>query len=263
MARQRERFERTDVPRGGAHTNLIGAVVCVVALGLAALAVAFAWRRASLESRLGDASLNDALSELAAYDLPGPAEGYVETGDDVSCTLLLTSDSLDEKGATLTGARILAVDATKGTASLVNVPTDLALTVDDQQTTLAELFSSQGCAACVTPLGRAAGISFDQVILATDDVLSQVEQLAGSGTSNLVSQASSFLSKIRTNMDAGQLLSLAESLASIGTANLAVSDAPLVPETTTDEAGAVTETGRQILDTTQLGVAIGRFAPAA
>lgn len=263
MARQRERFERTDVPKGGAHANLIGAIVCVVVLGLAALAVALAWRRASLESRLGDTALGGALSKLAQYDLPDPTEGYAETGDDISCTLLLTADSLDEKGATLTGARILAVDATKGTAALVTVPTDLALTVDDQQTTLAELFSTQGYAACVMPLGRAAGISFDHAILATDDVLTQVEQLVGSGASDLVNRASEFLSKIRTNMDAGELLELAESLAGVGTANLTASDAPLVPETTTDETGAVVETGRQILDPMQLGVAIGRFAPEA
>lgn len=263
MARQRERFERTDVPKGGAHTNLIGAIVCVVALGLVALAVAFAWNRASLESRLGDTALSDALGSLSRHPASDPAEGYVATGDDVSCTLLLTADSLDAQGAALTGARILAVDATKGTAALVTVPNDLVLTVDGQQTTLAELFSSQGAAACVTPLGLAAGIGFDQVILATDNVLAQVEQIAGSGASDLVGTASELLSRIRTNMDAGELLSLAETLAGIGTANLSVSDAPLAPETVTDATGAVVETGRQTLDATQLGVLVGRFAPAA
>ena len=63
-------------------------------------------------------------------------------------------------------------------------------------------------------------------------------------------------------MDATGLLSFAETLSSIGVANLAVSDAPLVAETTTDEAGNVSETGRQVIDRTQLGVAIGRFAAA-
>ena len=263
MARQRERFERTDVPRGGRHTNLIGAIVCVAVLALAAGAVAFAWNRASLESRMGDTALGDALSALGRYGVEAPAEGYVETGDAVSCTLLLTADSLDAQGATLTGARILAVNETQGTAVLVSLPTDLALTVDDQQTTLAELFSSEGYAACVTPLGRAAGVRFDHAILATGDVLEQAAQLAGSSAADLVRSASGFLSQIRTDMDAAALLSFAEGLASIGTANLTTSDAPLAAETTTDEAGNVTETGRQVLDATQLGVALGRLAPAA
>lgn len=263
MARQRERFERTDVPKGGPHANIIGAVVCVVVLALAAGAVAFAWNRASLESRMGDTALGDALGTLSQYGEASPAEGYVATGDDISYTLLLTSDSLDAQGGTLEGARILAADSTTGTAALVTVPTDLALTVDDQPTTLADLFSSEGYASCVVPLGLAAGVRFDQVVLATGDVLEQAAQLAGSSAGDLVRSASGFLSQIRTNMDAAELLSFAESLAAIGTANLTTSDAPLVAETTTDDVGNATETGRQVLDATQLGVALGRLAPAA
>ena len=100
------------------------------------------------------------------------------------------------------------------------------------------------------------------MVLATGDVLEEAAQLAGSDAGSLVRSASSFLSKIRTNMDASGLLSFAETLSSIGVANLTASDAPLVAETTTDEAGTVTETGRQVIDRTQLGVVIGRFAAA-
>lgn len=259
MPRKRERFERTDVPEPSPRRNVIGAVVAVVAIAATVAVVMFAWNRANLESRMGDNALEDAL--LSQAGSAGPSEGYVDTGNEVHSTLLLTSDSLED-GGSLTSARILSVNATAGTAALVNVPTDLALTVDDQPTTLGELFSSQGYAACVAPLGSAAGIGFDNAILATGDVLEEAAQLAGSGTENLVRSASGFLSKIRTNMDATGLLSFAETLSSIGVANLAVSDAPLVAETTTDEAGNVSETGRQVIDRTQLGVAIGRFATA-
>ncbi len=259
MPRKRERFERIDVPEPSRRRNIVGAVVAVAALVVTALVVAFAWNRASLESKMGDRSLSDALASQAAS--AGPGEGYVDTGNEIHSTLLLTSDSLDA-GGTLTGARILSVNATAGTATLVTVPTDLALTVDDQATTLSELFSSQGYAACVAPLGSAAGIGFDNVVLATGDVLEEAAQLAGSDAGSLVRSASSFLSKIRTNMDASGLLSFAETLSSIGVANLTASDAPLVAETTTDEAGTVTETGRQVIDRTQLGVVIGRFAAA-
>lgn len=262
IVRERERFERTDVPEPSPRRNLIGAIVAAAALVATGIIVFLAWNRASLESRMGDTSLSDAVSALSQYDQASPSGGYAVSEDSISCTLLLTADSLDERGATLSAARILAINSTQGTAALVNVPVDLALTVDDAPTTLSELFSSQGYAACVVPVGRAAGVSFDGVILATGDVIEEAAQLAGSGTQNLVRSASGFLSKIRTNLDATGLLSLAEQLSSIGTSNLVTSDAALVAETTTDEEGATTETGRQILDRTQLGVAIGRFVPA-
>lgn len=262
IVRNRERFERTDVPEPSAHRNLIGAIVAVAALAATAAVVYLAWNRASLESRLGDSSLSGAVAALAQYDEAGPSGGYAVSEDDISVTLLLTADSLDETGGTLTAARILSVNATQGTAALVNVPADLALTVDETPTTLAELFSSQGCAACVLQLGLAAGVSFDSVVLATGDVIEEAAQLAGSGSDNLVRSASGFLSKIRTNMDAAGLLAFAERLAAVGTANLAVSDAALVAEVATNEDGTAAETGRQTLDKTQLNVAIGRFVAA-
>ena len=259
IVRERERFERTDVPEPSPRRNLVGAIVAVSALVATAVVVMLAWNRASLESRMGDHSLSDALASQASS--ASPTEGYVKTENEVDSTLLLSSDSLDA-GGTLTDARILSVNVTAGTATLVSVPVDVAVTVDDQSMTLSELFSSQGYAACVAPLGRASGIYFDNVVLATGDVLEEAAQLAGSGMENLVSSASGFLSKIRTNMDAPGLLSFAETLSSIGVANLTAVDAPVVAETAADEAGNVVETGRQALDRTQLGVAIGRFAAA-
>ncbi len=259
MARKRERFERTDVPSPSPRRNAIGAVVCVAALAVAALVVGLVWNHVSQDTNLGDVSLGDAIGQQAAA--PGAGEGYVAT-EGVSCTLLLTADSLDEQGATLSAARILAVNEAQGTASLVSLPTDLALTVDGGQTTLAELFSSEGYAACVVPVASAAGVSFSNVVLATSDVLEEAASLAGQGTADLVSSASGLLSRIRTNMDATGLLSLAESLSAIGVSNLSASDAPLVAETTTDEEGNAQETGRQVLDQTQLGLALGTLAPA-
>ena len=241
MARKRERFERTDVPEPSRQRNVIGGIVAALALVATAAVVMFAWNRANLESRMGDNALGDAIASQASSS--GPSEGYVDAGNEINSTLLLTSDSLDA-GGTLTDARILSVNATAGTA------------------TLGELFSSQGYAACVVPLGSASGISFENVILATGDVLEEASQLAGSDAGSLVRSASGFLSKIRTNMDAPGLLSFAETLSAIGVSNLTAVDAPLVAETATDEEGNVTETGRQVLDQTQLGVAVGRFVAA-
>ena len=261
IVKNRERFERTDVPEPSPRRNLIGAIVAASALVVTAIVVFLAWNQANLESRMGDHALSDAVDTLAQYDEANPPKGYAVSEDDISYTLLLTSDSLDE-GGTLSGVRILAANATQGTASLVNMPVDLALTVDDTPTTLAELFSSQGYAACVVPLGRAAGVAFDGVILATGDVIEEAAQLAGSGADNLVRTASGLLSKIRTNLDAAGLLALAERLAAVGTSNLVTSDAELTAEKVKDEDGKSTETGRQVLSASKMGVALGRFVAA-
>ena len=171
MARKRERFERIDVPREGPYRNLIGAVVCIVVIAAVAVIVSMTWNRANLESRMGDKGLGEAISTLSQYDAAAPGSGYVETEDELHLTLLLTADSLDAQGASLTGASILSVNSTQGTASLVSVPVDLSVTVNDEAMTLAELFSSQGYSSCVVPLGVACGVRFDDVVLATGDVL--------------------------------------------------------------------------------------------
>lgn len=263
MARKRERFERIDVPREGPYRNLIGAVVCIVVIAAVAVIVSMTWNRANLESRMGDKGLGEAISTLAQYDAAAPSSGYVETEDELHLTLLLAADSLDAQGASLTGASILSVNATQGTASLVSIPVDLSVTVNDEAMTLAELFSSQGYSSCVVPLGVACGVRFDDVVLATGDVLEEAAEVAGSGTVNLVRSASGLLSKIRTNMDAPALLSFAESLSAVGVSNITVSEAPVSAETTTNEDGEKSETGRQVVDKGQLGVALGRFIPAS
>lgn len=261
MPRKRERFERTDVPRDNPYRNVIGVVVCVVALALTAAVVYAVWNHVRLESRLGDSALADSLDAQDATFVPDG--GYVASEDEIECLLLLTADSLDETGATLSSARILAVNHTQGTASLVNVPVDCGVTADDAATTLSELFSSQGYAACVAPIASAANVSLSHVVVATGDVLEEAASLAGSSPADLVRSASGLLSKMRTDMDATGLLSLAESLSAIGVSNLAVTDATLVPETTTDEAGNVVETGRQVLDRAQVGLALGTLVAAA
>ena len=259
MARKRERFERTDVPEPSPRRNAVGAVVCVLALAATALVVYLVWNHVSGASNLGDVALGDALGQQASA--PEAAKGYT-AAEGVSCTLLLTADSLDD-GATLSSARILAVNAEQGTASLVNLPADLALTVDGSATTLSELFSTQGYAACVVPVASAAGVSFSNAILATGDVLEAAASLAGQSPENLVSSASGLLSGMRTNMDATGLLAMADTLSSIGVANLVTSEAPLVAETAEDEEGNATETGRQVLDRTKLGVALGTLVAAS
>ena len=261
MPRKREMFERTDVPEPSPLRNLIGAVVAVAAVAAAIAVAVLAWNRANLESHLGESALKDAVHDLAQYSVASPPAGRSGTGDTVYCTLLLTADSLDAQGASLEAARILAINATKGTSVLVNLPVDLALTVDDEPTTLSELYSSGGYASCVVPLGRASGLRFSNgVVVSTEDVLGDAAKLAGSDADELLDSASEFVTGIKTNLDAEGLLEFAEHLSQVDLSSLATVDAPLMAETTTDEEGNVTATERQVIDPGQLGVAIGLFA---
>lgn len=260
LFRKREMFDRTDVPRESPYRNVIGAVVCVVVLSATALVVSLVWNRVKLESRMGDADLADAVSAQSSVSAPS---GYVATEDDVSTYLLLTASSLDASGATLSQARVLALNTTQGTAALAAVPTEVKVTSGEEATTLADLYSRSGYPACVAPLSAAAGVGFDHVVVTTGDVLEEASTLVGGDASNLVSSASGFLSKIRTDMDAVQLVSLAEALSSVGVANVARLDAVLVAETSTDADGNVVETGYQLVDKAQLGAGLGLLVAAA
>lgn len=262
MARQRERFERTDVPRESPYRNVVGALVCVAVVVAVVVTVALTRDRVQLESRLGDVALTEALDGQVRAGTPS-AEGYVPTTDDVETVLLLTADSLDATGSALVSARVLALDRTQGTAALANVPTEAKMVADDAATTLGELFSAQGYAACVAPLATASGVGFDHVILATEDVVGSVAALAGTPADSLLREASGLLSQIRTDMDAAELVDLAAELSQTGAAGVAVTDVALVPETATDADGNVTETGYQLVDGARLCVALGLLVSAA
>lgn len=261
MPRKREMFERTDVPEPSPLRNVIGAMVAVAAIAATVVAVVFAWNRANLESHLGDSALEEAVHDLAEYGVASPPAGRSGTGDTVYCTLLLTTSGIDTQNAPLEDARILAIDSTKGSAVLVNLPVDLALTVDGSPTTLSELCAKEGYASCVVPLGRAAGLRFSNgVVVSADDILGSAAQLAGTDPDGLLSSAKTFVSRIRTDMEAGELLELAEHLSQVDMSSLASVDVPLKAESVTDEEGNVSTTDRQVIDEGELGVLIGLFA---
>ena len=260
MPRKRERFDRTDVPRDSPYRNVIGAVVCVLVLCATALVVYTVWNRVKLESRLGDVDLSQAVD---SQGMTSVADGYVASPDDIEAILLLTADTLDEKGVSLQGARVLAVNKTQGTVAMASIPLDSKMVSDDEPVTLADLYASSGSAGTVGPLAEACGLTFDHVVVATSDVLEEVSKLSGSDTASLMRSASDLLSKLKTDLDPAGLLSLAETLSKVGVENLTQFDAITSPETAQGEDGSTTETGWQVIDKTQLGVSLGTLVSGA
>ena len=261
MFRRRERFERTDVPRESPYRNVVGAVVCVVVFAALAVVVSMVWNRVSLESRLGEVGLSEAVDSQGSVAVS--ASGYAASTDERELTLLLVTDDVDAEGAALASVRVLSVNHTRGAAGYINFPSDVAVSYGDTRLALSDLFASEGYAACVAPFAAATGIAFDHVIVSSGDVVEQVAALAGTDGSALLRSASDFLKKIKTNMSATELLSLAGSVASVGVENITSFDAPLVTDVATDAGGGIVETGLQAVDAVQLAITLGLLVPGA
>lgn len=255
LFKKRERFDRTDVPQVGPYTKVIGIAVCVVVLVAFAITVKVVWDRVQLETRMGVHSLSKAVKGQATPVVP---EGWTATQDDVYVVLMLAVDGkVDDATAPLTSARLLSVNRTAGTATVVNI--DPATHVRSQETSvaIADLYASSGYATCARATITAAGVKVSSVIVSSGDILADAAALSGADRGNLLSVASSFLPRIRTNMNAAGLVDLAHDLGKVGIDGITVVDAPTVPETAKDDAGNVAETGAAVLDRVGLANALG------
>ncbi len=206
MFRKRERFERSDVPRENPYTNVIGLAVIAIVAVLVGIVVVTLWDRAQLESHLGDHGLNKAVKSQSVSGNPD-----LKAGD-----------------STLQSVRLLVIDRTQGTGHIVSIPTDVYAEVDSNAKTLADIYKDDGQSAFVSALASVTNIKITHVIIATDDVWEKISALSGSGARSLVSNASSLLSSMITDMNPNQLLELVEIVQPIGVSNLEHDEAPVV-----------------------------------
>lgn len=124
--------------------------------------------------------------------------------------------------------QLLVIDRTQGTGHIVSIPTDVYAEVDSNAKTLADIYKDDGQSAFVSALASITNIKITHVIIATDDVWEKISALSGSGARSLVSNASSLLSSMITDMKPNQLLELAEIVQPIGVSNLERDEAPVV-----------------------------------
>lgn len=226
MARRRERFERSDVPRERAHRNLIGLVVVIVVAVAVGFSLNWAWKRVQLGGNLEDAGLDQA---VAAQASPTPPEGYVLSGHGLESVLFLAGAS--DGSQALESAQILVLDADADTGSLVSLPTNAVLTLEDGSvTTLGALYASGGAAACVPPLSSATNIAVAHVVNSRGDALSGIFQLQDTRHLLLTTRADDLLASLTTDMSEDQLGTLAEQVQAIGQGNLSAMDAPQTGE---------------------------------
>lgn len=178
MGRQREKFERTDVPTPSHTRNVISAAVIVAVFIAVFVGVSHAWRRASSYSAYNDADLENAIdSQDASIDIAG----YMASPDDIT-TILVLAEGTD---GTLASARIVALDETSATSAVAEVPTDLVVTTEAGTLTLSALYQESGGAACIVPASTALGIDFTHALIAKAgfwDAFSAYSAAGGDGT---------------------------------------------------------------------------------
>lgn len=258
LFKQREKFDRSDVPHNTPYRNIIGLVVVVAVFALLGLTVRTIYNRVQLEARLGDRDLASAVQGQGSVTPPG---GYADATDAFERTLVLTVSEDAEGAQTISKAQVVVLNLSQKTGAVAELPLDSAVGTDDSKSTISDLVAKDGASACVGPLSTATGIKFDGVVVQDEDTLDALAGLAGSDERGLY--ASAALPKLRTSMDATNLLDWADALAEVGVANLAPVEVQQYAETTTDADGNTVETGLKLIDSTTLRIQLGLLIAAA
>lgn len=253
--REREPFERTDVPKSGPLHTILALVALVVIVGGLYLLVTTLWNQVQLEDHLGDSGLSTAVSDQSE---PVSVSGYTASEDAFQSVLVLTAKSLDE-GAELESAELLVIDTTTHAGTLVNVPIDVRVVTDDGYPSLAELYQEGGASACVAAVSTSANIQLSHAIVSTREVWDEVADLAGVGVNWIVMRGSDLLKAMYTDMSSQDLTDLAELVQSIGVANLTRVECPVFPEGSygADGTWVSNGSGRYYIYAPKLGILTG------
>ena len=253
--REREPFERTDVPKTGPLHTILALLALVIVIGGLYFLVTTLWTQVHLEDHLGHSGLSTAVSN---QETPTTISGYSASPDVFQCVLVLTASSLDE-GAELESAQLLVVDATTRKGTLVNVPTDTYVETEDGYVTLADLFRESGASACVEALAVATNLQLSHAIVSTREVWDEVADLGGVGVNWIVMRGSDLIEAMYSDMTQQDLTDLAELVQSIGVANFERIDCPVYPEGAYDANGTWVNagTGRYFVYAPSLGTATG------
>lgn len=229
MPRKRERFERTDVPRYNPMRPYISIAVLVVIGIVLAIGLSKMWHKANQMNGLNDGDLDDALYEqLATHE---PIDGYVESGDDFSNVVIFLVDDIHNSPQTLKGAQLLVRNTTQNTATVVNLPLNTKMYANESNVALQSYFESNGAGPTIAPLTDAANVHVSHVIVASERLYSQLENLEGPLLVTLMSSATDELETIASDYRTSELIGLADYLRGVGFSNITYVDAPYGEET--------------------------------
>ncbi len=252
MTRQRERFERTDVPTPSHRRNVISLVVAIVVFVAFFLGISHAWSRADSYSGFNESNLENAIdNQPAAATFAGTA-----ASPDTIVTVLVLTTSQDK--ATLESASIIAIDETTGTSAVAAVPADLLVTTDAGTATLAVVYSESGGAACVVPASSTLGISFTHVFVAQESFWEAFAGYSAAGDAADGAYGTQVRQAISSDISNRLIDGFLQEMVSSGV-EAAVAAPVSYPVNTTDggDAGSVSS-----VDATQLSLALGLVVAA-
>lgn len=232
MLRQRERFERIDVPTPSAFRNMVSLIVIGVVAVATIILCSVCWRKANQMNYLNNDALYDALYDQA--DVTGPTDARKWSDNDHSNVLFLIVDDIHAETPQLLGAQILVRDVDANTAIIGNLPINTKLVANESTTYLERLFTEQGPAAALAPLTDAANVHVSHVIVATDRIWSQLATFEGPTIHALLSKQTNDFDTISSDFSTGELVKFAEMMQEIGIDNIAQVDAPCSVENLED-----------------------------
>lgn len=252
MARQRERFERTDVPTPSHARNVVSLVVAIVVFLALFLGISHAWNRAESYSGFNNSDLEDAIGNQPEAAL---FAGTAASPDTIVTVLVLAKG---EDGTTLGNASIIAIDETAGTSAVAAIPQDLLVTTDAGTLTLATLFSQSGGAACVGPASTALGISFTHVFIAQGGFWEAFAEYSAAGDRADRAYGTQVRQALSSDVSNRHIDEFLQEMASSGV-EAAVATPVSYPVNTTDGGDAGTSS---TVDATQLSLALGLVVAA-
>lgn len=255
MPRQRERFERTDVPRNNpARPYIAIAVIIVVAIATFIMTTSF-WRKANQLNGLNDGELNSALYEQGYTN--DPTEGVERSDDDFSNVAVFIVDDIHAEAPQLRSAQILVRNMDNPRATIASLPLNTKLFVSDSRAVLQQLFGEAGAVGALAPFTEAANIHVSHVIVGTERLWEQLENLKDPLIVTLLSSATNELETINTDYHTSELLELAAWLRDLGFENIARIDAPFNEETFEDGTPVAN------IDSQRLCIDVGTFIEVA
>ena len=251
LFKERERFERTDVPTPSALRNMVSAGVLVLSVIFCLVLWRSLWNKANQMNYLNDDGLYDALYEQ--YEVSGPSGDLVWSDDSFSNCLLLVVDDIHAENPELTGAQIIVRNMDAGTAAVATLPVNTRLKTEEMTISASALFASEGATQVLPLLTDAANVHVSHVIVASSKIWDQLASFEGPTIRALLSRQTNDFYTISSDFSTGDLVEFAEWLQAAGIENFAQVEAEYSTETLEDGTEVA------VIDRQALPAALGIF----
>jgi hypothetical protein len=224
MLRQRDRFERSDVPKPGAFRNTIAAAVLALCAVACLLLWNVCWRKANQMNNLNNGELYDAL-----YDQLSPTEpsaGRVWSDATFSNVQIFIVDDVNAEHPQLLGEQIFVRNTDTNECTIVDLPVNMKVWLSEGVSSLPVQFEEGGAVQALPPLTNATNVHVSHVIVATDRIWDQLARFKGPTIRALFSRQTNDFGTIASDFSTGELIKFGEMLQEIGFENINHMDAP-------------------------------------